>query len=457
MIYVVLFMQRRRHKTAQTGKLEAKRADHEPQKQSVNSKGSSSPRQMEGGCAAPANRVLDVNVTVGSLIQACGHARDLDGVWRHWKDLRTKHMVTPTSITVGCMVEALANNGDTEGAYELVQQMQNDAHCKIDINDVIYCSLLKGFAREKKLDRVFAVFQDMKNKGVEMSLVALNTVMDACARVGRMEKVPAVWGEMCYHGIKPNIITYSTVMKGHCQAGDVHAALALMDEMQRETALKPDEIMYNSLLDGCFQHNLADEGLRLLNEMQVKGVKPSNFTLSVLVKLLSRARKPLHNIFGLVQDISQKHEFKPNVHVYTSLIQACVSNRQLPRAIETLKTMVREQVRPDSRTYTILVRACVSQHKPELAAAVLRSALGLPGSLQGLASAHWATCSNLDHALVNETLVSLTRARGSAQNLASPLLKDLRLCKQKIYVDASTRRHVASSDEMASSPRSLGV
>merc|ERR1719197_1154276 len=177
-----------------------------------------------------------------------------------------------------------------------------------------------------------------------MSTVACNTLIDACARIGRMERVPAILEDMRAHGIKPNLITYSTTMKGHCQAGDIQTGLELMKQMQRETDLKPDEIMYNSLLDGCAQQNLVDQGLRLLNEMQAAGVNPSNFTLSVLVKLLSRARKPLDQSFSLVRDISQKYKFKPNVHVYTNLIQACLHNRQLPRAIETLETMIEEHV-----------------------------------------------------------------------------------------------------------------
>jgi len=390
------------------------------------------------------NTAVEINGshTFGSLIKAYGHARDLEGVWRCWKDMRNRH-VTPTSITVGCMVEAVVNNGDSEGAYELVQQMQNDEHCKVTVNSVIYCSLLKGFARDKKLERAWSVYQEMKQQNLELSIVACNTLVDACARVGRMDRVPQIMDDMRSHGIEPNLITYSTTMKGHCQAGDIQTALAMMEEMQRDTKLKPDEIMYNSLLDGCAQNSLVDEGLRLLEEMQSKGVCPSNFTLSVLVKMLSRARKPIDQSFNLVSEMSQKYRFKPNVHVYTNLIQACISNRQLPRAIETLEAMVKDQVQPDSRTYTIIVRACISQNKLDQAAALLRTALGVPGALPGLTSTRWAECSKLDHSLVNETLVGLA-TRGSSKNLASSLLEDLKLCKQKIRVDASTRQAVSS-------------
>merc|ERR1719174_3198634 len=265
-------------------------------------------------------------------------------------------------------------------------------------------------------------------------------MIDACARVGRMESVSGYLEDMKKHGVRPNLITYSTMMKAHCHCGDIQTAFSLLEQMKRETSLKPDEIMYNSLLDGCAQHSLIDEGLRLLAEMQAQGVHPSNFTLSVLVKLMNRARK-LDQAFTLVREISQKYNFKPNVHVYTNLIQACTSSRQLARAMETLGSMVKDNVLPESRTYMLLVRACMSNNQAQQAVALLRGALGLPGAHHVVSRAR---CPNLDHALVNEALNGLVD-RGFTQALAVPLLTDIKSANQRINVDASTQRRVMSS------------
>merc|ERR1719428_1843861 len=48
--------------------------------------------------------------TFGSLIKAYGFSQDIDGVWQCWKDMRSRH-IKPTSITIGCMIEAVVNNG----------------------------------------------------------------------------------------------------------------------------------------------------------------------------------------------------------------------------------------------------------------------------------------------------------------------------------------------------------
>merc|ERR1719355_177167 len=292
--------------------------------------------------------------TYGSLIKAYGHAKDIGGIWRCWKEMRSRH-IKPTSITLGCMVEAIVSNGDTEGAFDLIHQMQDDEQCRDALNSVIYCSVLKGFTREKKIDRVWSVYEEMNKRKIELSIVTYNTLIDACARCARMEQIPDILEDMKKHRIKPNVITYSTMLKGHCQNGDIQTSFLILEQMKKDARLKPDEIMYNSLLDGCAQNNLVDEGLRLLEEMQIEGVTPSNFTLSILVKLMNRARK-LDQAFTIVETITKKYHFRANVHVYTNLVQACISNQQLPRGVALLEQMVKERITPDTRTYAILVR-----------------------------------------------------------------------------------------------------
>merc|ERR1719321_564005 len=135
--------------------------------------------------------VVNGSHTFGSLIKAYGHAQDIDGVWRCWKEMRSRH-IKPTSITIGCMVEAVVTNGDTEGAYELIHQMQDDEQCRESLNSVIYCSVLKGFTREKKMERVWAVYEEMQKRQIELSIVTYNTLIDACTRCGRMDQVPKI-------------------------------------------------------------------------------------------------------------------------------------------------------------------------------------------------------------------------------------------------------------------------
>merc|ERR1719272_2518442 len=107
--------------------------------------------------------------TFGSLIKAYGCAKDIAGAWRCWKEMRSQH-IRPTSITIGCMVEAVVSNGDVDGGYELIQDLSKDAQCQDQLNAVIYCSVLKGYARSRRMERVWAVWNEMLSRGIEPSI-----------------------------------------------------------------------------------------------------------------------------------------------------------------------------------------------------------------------------------------------------------------------------------------------
>lgn len=383
--------------------------------------------------------------TFGSLIKAYGHAKDIDSVWRCWKDMRSRH-IRPTSITLGCMVEAVVSNGDTEGAFELIHQMKEDDRCREALNSVIYCSVLKGFTREKRLQRVWQVYEEMLSSQVDLSIVTYNTLLDACARCGRMDRVPSIFEDMQAKGITANLITYSTALKGHCNAGDVREAFNVFEKVRSDKRLKPDEIMYNSLLDGCAQSGMVDEGMELLNQMCSEGVSPSNFTLSLLVKLMSRARK-LDGAFNIVEEVAKKYNIAPNVHVHTNLIQACISNRQMTRAMSVFEKMLRSGIQPESRTYSLLIRAYVSAGNADNASQLLRASLGMATSLPFLSQAKeksMAICHNLDHGLVGEMLQAIAE-KGSLQDLAMPLLTDIRKFAPRIRIDPAIMRWIVSA------------
>jgi pentatricopeptide repeat protein len=313
--------------------------------------------------------------TYGSIIRAYGYVQDIKGAWDAWHEMRKQH-ITPISVTLGCMVEALVTNGDIEGGYELIQEMLKDEKTASLVNAVMYGSIVKGFSHKKSFDRVWEVYEEMRQRKLQFSMVTYNTLIDACARSGELSRIPALLRDIEAQGLKMGLVTYSAILKGYCQTNRLDEAFELVQDMQSNTSLEPDEIMYNTLLDGCARQGVYDRGMALLEKMKSSGVKPSNFTLSVLVKLCNRGKK-LEQAFEICEYMTAKHGFRMNVHVFDNLIQACINHRDLKRAIGVLEGMLRERVRPDVRTYSLLLRACIEERQPAEAAGLLRAAIGL--------------------------------------------------------------------------------
>lgn len=362
--------------------------------------------------------------TFGSLIKAYGRVGDMQGAWKCWREMRSRH-IHPSSITIGCMVECIASNGDSEGAYELLLSLLEDKDCYSEVNAVSFGSVLKAFSREKKMDRAWAIFEDMKRYNVSPIVTTYNMLCDACTTNSQMDRIPMLIAHMKKSGVTPNLITFSTLLKGHCQKGDMQAAFEILTQMRKTTDLKPDEIMYNTLLDGCGTHGMINEGKNVFIQMEKEGIKPSNYTLSVLVKLMGNARQ-IDEVFELVASTTDKYGFKANAHVYANLVQACVANKKLPYALQVLQGMAKDKQQPDIRTYSTTIRACINAGMFEDATRLARAALGLSGCepypFRNPAMAPKG--ARLQDNIVNE-LLKVLRTHGYAEQLANPLVEDI--------------------------------
>eukprot|EP00913_Durusdinium_trenchii_P031555 g29547.t1 len=272
----------------------------------------------------------------GSLIKAYGFVKDVAGAWNCWREMSMQHL-KPTNITLGCMVEAVASNGDVDGAHELIQRLLEDKETKTQVNAVIYGSILKGFSRKKRMDRVWDAFNEMKIHGITPTLMTFNAIMDGCVRNEEMSKVTELVQEMRQYGLEPNLITHSTMIKGFCASGDMQSAFAIFEQLQKGPE-SPDEVVYNTLLDGSSSRLLVisvlpeipPEGEQLLEAMMAQGLPPSIYTLSVVVKLLANAKR-LDKAFRLAETASARFRFRLGAQLQTALLQACISCRAFER------------------------------------------------------------------------------------------------------------------------------
>merc|ERR1719243_327780 len=358
--------------------------------------------------------------TYGSMIKAYGRARDIERVRELWREMRAHH-VTPTSITLGFMVDALVRNSLPDEAFDLVRGIRDESEYADILNTVIYSTLLKGFAQSRQPGRVQDVFEEMKQMGIACNTVSYNTMLDANAMTGKMDRADELFREMQASGVSPDVITYSTLVKGYCQAGDIDRGYQVLNEMVANGVHEPDEILYNSLLDGCAKQHRVDDALNLVEDMHKHNVRPSNFTLSILVKLLGRSRR-LNQAFAMVEETCKRFDLQANIHVYTCLIYACFQNRQMPRALQLHDSMITEAgIEPDERTYAVLARGCLGAGSIEKAANVVRAAYRL--NPQGLVMPHRAP--GVEVRALEEVMNALS-ASPNAERLAVPLLTDLK-------------------------------
>merc|ERR1719440_232114 len=154
----------------------------------------------------------------------------------------------------------------------------------------------------------------MQAHDIQANTITYNTILNAFAQGGAMHRVPLLLENMkaAVPPVEPDIVTYSTIVKGFCNSGNLERALKVLDDMKASGRHTPDEVMYNSLLGGCAKEHRPDEALQLLQDMKKYNVAPSNYTLSMLVKLFGRCRR-INQAFAMLEDISAEYGLKINI------------------------------------------------------------------------------------------------------------------------------------------------
>jgi pentatricopeptide repeat protein len=350
-----------------------------------------------------------------TLIKAYGHAHRIDQAWRVWRELMHERKTSPNEEVYSCMIDACANNDDLDGAMKLFVEMRKQAPQSAK-GGAVFSSLVKGFAQRKEIHRAMELYDQLSGDPVACNLVTYNTLIDTCARTGEMTKVSKLFKDMCERGVDPDLITYSTVIKGYCVQGDLEQAIQLFTLM-RKRGIKPDAILFNSILDGCARKQMRTLTEQVLRDMEDANVAPSNFTLSILVKLYGRTGD-IERAFEVAESYPAKYGFDMNATVYTCLMSSCISNDRLEKAMEVFEMMKSAKCAPDAKTYQTLINGCLKKGSVAEAVKLVDHAMGLDG--KGTAGARFL----LESETIENVLFMISR-RQQSHELGAPLVERL--------------------------------
>jgi pentatricopeptide repeat protein len=313
------------------------------------------------------------------------------------------------------MMNALVCNNSLNDALALFDEWKHS----VPVNTFMYSTLIKGLTQNHKTDEAMQLYQEMKEKGVELNTYVFTTLIDAQARKGATEQVVELVQTMEKLGCKPDAITNSTIIKGYVIKGDIKEAFEVFSKLGKSS--KSDDSVYNTLIDGCVRHQRMDIADQVLADMERHNVKPSNVTMSILVKMYGR-RKQLRKAFEVVEECYRKYGLEANSRVKSSLMCACLSNNDMAKAYKVFEEMKSEAHGVDAKSYGTLIQTNVRNGNLDEAVRLVREAYGF-GQRRYLHAN-----SNLEEEAMEHVMKSIVQ-KGESESLGKPLLEELRAAK----------------------------
>jgi pentatricopeptide repeat protein len=309
----------------------------------------------------------------------------------------------------------------TEVAHALlVKAVKSDGAIPIDV--VSYNTVLKGYARQHKLQEAFDLINSMHDTGVSSDEVTYSTILDACiaescfdkaievidsfiasgfvmntviyttfmkgfVKMDMLEKAMALYRQMRQVGdnpegpesAKPDVILYSVLIKANCDQRMLEPALQLTKDMI-EYGLEPDDMIVNRLLDGCRHISNDETADKIFKEFIESGkIKPTLPTLATMVKIYGKCNRVVDAV-RIVATAFEQFQLKPSVVLHTCLMSACARNHRLDLATAALDAMIKDGITPDGMTYSTLFKGCAAAKDWESAVRIARMASNHSGT-----------------------------------------------------------------------------
>ncbi|KAK3022398.1 hypothetical protein RJ639_047372 [Escallonia herrerae] len=108
-------------------------------------------------------------------------------------------------------------------------------------------------------------------------------LLKACATLSNLYYGKTLHATINTLGLRYDPYVISSLINMYVKCGSFISAVQLFDDMSERDGLARDVTVWNSMIDGYFKYGLIYEGALQFCRMQVSGVKPDGYTLSILI------------------------------------------------------------------------------------------------------------------------------------------------------------------------------
>ena len=305
-------------------------------------------------------KIVPSKITYAIMIKAYGTDHNFEKALGIFNEMKLTG-ITPNEIIYGCLLNAAVKSSKIEKALDIYDEIKNS---EVPMNIILYSTLIKGYTKIKNFSKAFEIYKRMEaDSTVEINTIAYNAILDSCVECGDMKMLNKIYNifkdraendESCP---QPDLITFSTVIKGYCKQKNIEKVIDIYNYLKGRNDFILDEVMYNTILDGMLKAEKYDEALKVYDHMRTNGVKKSNATYSILIKIYSKQNSVTQAVE--VYNEMLEAEIKPSLITYTSILQILIKSKRIQNAIEIFDEILFNELSPDQVMYNVIINGCI--------------------------------------------------------------------------------------------------
>lgn len=253
----------------------------------------------------------------------------------------------------------------------------------IKVDTQSYNSVLAAAAANAEGELGMSVARDVFNSMSEpllfttatpkKDLVSYNIMIEAFARAGKRSDAFAIYNSMREAGVNPDKVSITSLIKAVVQDDDIETARLFLKDMKNNN-IDADVVAYNTVIGGLCDKLQWYDANELVAEMEASGISPDQKTYGLLMNGLMKANKPgaCLTLFEAACADQRTVALTENVQLYTTAVTAAGTLGDYERALDLVSRMTFAGVKPNMKTLTSLMGACLSGGRPDFAVDVFK-------------------------------------------------------------------------------------
>ncbi|XP_073005590.1 pentatricopeptide repeat-containing protein At5g39350-like [Typha latifolia] len=195
--------------------------------------------------------------TLSVLLQVCASSDDRR-LGRSIHGYSVRHREIEDNFLVNSLLVYYNRIGDVHVSERIFERM-------VEKDAVSWNGMISGYARNGLCWRALEAFRFLKEEGLCMDLVALETALQACAYIGEdaIEDGRSIHVLMVKLGYLMDVYTMNSLLFMYCKCGMVDAVQSLFDRMEVRNI-----VSWSIIIDGYVRMKCPDKALELIRCMR---------------------------------------------------------------------------------------------------------------------------------------------------------------------------------------------
>ncbi|CAL1146703.1 unnamed protein product, partial [Cladocopium goreaui] len=212
------------------------------------------------------------------------------------------------------------------------------------------CNRVEG-EKVSKWSLALQLFDDLRQRELEASLISYNSTISACAKSGEWQRALALLEDADATATGCDVISYNAAITACSNAAEWDHALSLLRALNL-SRLKANLITYNAMLGGC---RSVQEVWTFIEEAESLGLNPNMITYGAAISACDRLGESQQALL-LLQHLTVGR-LRCNVIACSAAISACEKCAEWQNALRLMQMMKDKEIEAHVISYNALISA----------------------------------------------------------------------------------------------------